>query len=200
MAHMKMVTGRDATAGQRKVARYSGLPVLWQVVTICLVALAIASASGATVSWIGESGDWNSATNSSNGTLPGPGDDLVIDRPTTVTGTHLSGTHGVKSILCQEAFSLLGGSLTASNTIQINNGFTLSATLIKGTILEATNGKVIIVAGSGATLDGVTLASDISIGNQKRFFISGGLTFVGGAKIMMNTSGLGAFLVSRFPG
>jgi hypothetical protein len=96
--------------------------------TCCLLLLLTAwRAEAAVVSWVGGSGDWNTATNWSTGALPGPGDDVVISPANiSITVTHSSGTHIVSSLMSQVAFQLTGGSVTVSNTMQVNNTFTLA--------------------------------------------------------------------------
>ena len=65
---------------------------------------------GATVMWVGGSGDWNTATNwSSNPSLPGTNDNVVIGAGASITVTHSSGTHTVQGIQSQQAFVLSGG-------------------------------------------------------------------------------------------
>ncbi len=129
----------------------------------------------ATVSWVGGSGDWNMPANWSSGALPGPDDDVVIDRPGDITVTHSSGTHSVKSILSQESFAISGGSLLISNTIRVNNLFSLSGGLLQGaTILSPTNG--LTVAGTGGTLDGVVLNAAMLVAGFSELRITNGLT------------------------
>src|ERR1017187_5075891 len=92
---------------------------------------------GATVTWVGGSGDWNTATNWSTGLLPGTNDNVVIGAGASITVTHSSGTHTVNSVQSQQAVVLSGGSLTASNSVQVNNTFTLAGgTLAQATILQ----------------------------------------------------------------
>ena len=107
----------------------------------------------AAVRWVGMSGDWNNPTNWSTGVIPGPTDDVLIDRPgVSLTVTHSSGTHSVLNLQSQEAFVLSGGSLTVSNTIEVNGMFTLTGgTLVLATVLQATNGAGIKCTSSGGT-------------------------------------------------
>jgi RHS repeat-associated protein len=139
-------------------------PALSKLLTLALLGLTSLPLQAATVSWVGGSGDWNTAANWSTGALPSTNDDVVIDRPGEITVTHSSGTHTVKSLLSQEAFQLSGGSLTVSNTVQVNSTFTLSAgALIRATVLQGTNGQgVTVISG---TLDGVTVNGDLDVGN-----------------------------------
>jgi len=130
---------------------------------LCLAAC-LSISSAATVFWTGGSGEWNTPANWSTGALPGPGDDVVIDRPGTIIVTNSSGFHSVKSVLCQEGFVFSGGSLTVSNTMQVNNGFVLAGgTLVHATVLPGTNGQRIVVA--SGIFDGVTVNSDLDAGN-----------------------------------
>lgn len=152
-----------------------GLPILLTATGVfqtlrflCFVATLsalTAQVSAATVSWVGGSGDWDTPSNWSTATLPGPNDDVVIDRPGDITVTHSSGTHSVKSLQSQEAFFLSGGSLTVSNTVQVNNIFTLAGgTLVRATVLQGTNGLGITV--SSGILDGVTVNGDLDLINN----------------------------------
>ena len=123
-----------------------------------LVTTVLLPANADTVSWVGGTGDWNTVANWSTGALPGPNDDVVISpASSSITVTHSSGTHTVKTLTSQRAFQLTGGLLTVSNTVQVNNTFTLAGgVLVNATVLAATNGASFIVNGSG-TLDGVTV-------------------------------------------
>jgi RHS repeat-associated protein len=158
---------------------------------LALLCLTSPPLRAATVTWVGGSGDWNTAANWSTGVLPGPSDDVVIDRPGEILVTHSSGTHTVRSVLSQEAFQLSGGSLTVSNTVQVNNAFNLSgsATLRNATVLEAIGGQVITVTNfASPTLDGVILGADVIVYNGCYLYIANGLTFTGGPTITLNSS------------
>ena len=118
------------------------------------------SASAATVSWIGASGDWNTPANWTNSMLPGPDDDVVIDRPGDITITHSSGTHSVKSLQSQENFVLSGGSLSFSNASQFSTSLTLSGGTLAGSgdvtvtgMFDWSNGTM---SGSGRTIIAAT--------------------------------------------
>ncbi len=80
----------------------------------------------AAVTWIGGSGDWNTPVNWTTGALPRPDEDVVMGVPGSITVPNPSGTHSIKSLPSQEALVLSDDSLTISNTIQVNNTFTLS--------------------------------------------------------------------------
>ena len=120
-----------------------------------------------TIYWVGGSGDWNTGTNWSTGTLPGPNDDVLINVNGDVVVTHSSGTHSLRSLFSQNAIVLSGGSLTVSNTVQVNNGLTLSGGTLRGaTLLPGTGGQGIIATSGGGTLDGVTINGDLDVGRQ----------------------------------
>ena len=155
------------------------------------------------MSWVGGSGDWNTATNWSTGALPGPGDDVVIspvDMSSTIT--HSSGAHTVNSLMSQVAFQLTGGSLTVSNTVQVNNTFTLAGgTLFQATVLQGTNGAAFVVNGSG-TLDGVTVNGVLDVGNTyggARLAVLDGLTLNGTCYVGNPTNGWTGQVNSRKP-
>jgi len=90
------------TSARTSLPLFAGLKSVFLLV-LCtqLSSLISQPLSAATVSWIGGSGDWNTTANWSTGALPGPDDDVVIDRPGDITVTHSGGAHSVKSILSQ---------------------------------------------------------------------------------------------------
>src|SRR5829696_9003666 len=68
--------------------------------TLLAVMLFPLISAAATVSWVGGSGNWNTASNWNTGVLPGPSDDVLIENAGTITVNHASGTNTVKSIQC----------------------------------------------------------------------------------------------------
>jgi len=100
----------------------------------------------------------------------------MIDQPGDITITHASGTHSVNSILSQESLVLSGGSLTVSNTVQVNGSFTVSGgTLIKAVVLAGTDGQGLTVGTSGGVLDGVTLNGNAVVGPTGQLTVRNGL-------------------------
>jgi hypothetical protein len=145
-----------------KIQSLKNLALFWVMIAF----LARTTLHGATVTWTGPSGDWNTAANWSTGALPGPNDNVVIGSGPAITVTHSSGTHAVQSITSQQAFTLSGGVLAVSATAQINNAFVLSGgTLAAATVLRATNGAALQIAG-GAILNGVTINGTLDVGNS----------------------------------
>jgi hypothetical protein len=136
-----------------------------------------------TVFWVGGSGDWNVATNWNTGAVPGTNDDILINVQGDIIVTHSAGTHISRSLFSQNAIMLSGGSLTVSNTVQVNNGLTLSGgTLRAATVLPGTGGQGIVAFGSGGALDGVTLNGEMDIGrlnNGSTITVVNGLTVNG---------------------
>jgi hypothetical protein len=146
----------------------------------------------ARVSWIGGSGDWNTATNWSTDALPGTIDDVVINAGTAITVTISSGTHVVKSILSQQTFVLSGGTLSVLNTMQVNNNFNLSGGTLSGAIvLQGTNGGSLIVQNQNAILSGVTVNGILDVGNSyndSALTITNGLVLEGTALVGNSTN------------
>jgi hypothetical protein len=119
----------------------------------------------ATVSWILDGdGNWNSASNwSSNPSLPGPSDDVVISQPGFDTIT-LSSIQGVNSLNCDETLQIaVGSQLSLASDSQINGSLSMSSTLANagtltiggtfswnGSLLGA--GKTTLAAGSTTTI------------------------------------------------
>ena len=137
---------------------------------------------GATVSWVGGSGDWDTATNWSTGSLPGTNDNVVINPPGgPFVITHSTGSHVVNSIQSQQAFTLSGGSLTVSNTVQVNSVFTLSGGILgQAAVLQATNGASLVV--QSGTLNAVTVNGTLDVGstfNNATVTVTNGLTLNG---------------------
>jgi RHS repeat-associated protein len=148
--------------------------------------------SAATVSWVGASGDWNTPANWSTGALPGTNDDAVINTGPAITVTHSTGTHTIRSLQSQQAFTLSGGSLTVSNTVQVNSTFLLSGgTLVSATVLAGTNGAGLIVKNSGAVLNRVRLNAGLDVGNTYSsaiLSVANGLELNGTAQIGNTTN------------
>ena len=127
-----------------------------------LLLTAILQVEGATVTWVGPSGDWSAAANWSTGSLPGPSDDVMIPAGTSITVTHSTGTDSVNSIVCNQTFTLSGGSLSVTTTLQANGPMNLSGgTLIEATV-QANVGSLVVYNG---TLDGVTVSGTLDMGN-----------------------------------
>ncbi len=148
------------------------------------------------------SGDWDVAANWSAGAVPGPADSVGINVPAAATVTVRSGTQRVRSLVSNEALLITGGSLSAEETIQVNNAFTLRSGAIKDTtLLAGSGGQGLTVEDSGnsfnlGTLDGVTTQADVTVGASAasaRGAIKNGLT-LDGATVRLgspyeNTSG-----------
>src|SRR5262245_57570582 len=150
-----------------------------------------------TVTWVGGSGDWATATNWKDDALvnrlPGPDDDAVID-VAGISVTHSTGSDTVKSLTVNDPFTLSDGTLTVAGNLVQQNGNLLTQT--GGTLKSATvvggGGPVLLVL--GGTLDGVTLGATVSgipapaIVETKgpgfsdnAIVVTGGLTFVDGS-------------------
>jgi hypothetical protein len=130
---------------------------------------------------VGGSGDWNTPSNWSTGSLPGPADDAVIDT-SAITVTHSSGSHTVKSLTTANgSFTLSGGTLDITGTLQGNSTFTLSG----GTLSEAqvASGTTLRSSTAGGTLDKVTLNGNLDMTGASGTLldISDGLTLNGTA-------------------
>jgi len=118
----------------------------------------IASTGGgfgtATVEWVGGSGDWGTAANWSSGVVPGPSDNVVIDRPgEELTITLSSGSRQVNALHCEENLSITGGSLTVTDGSVVNGAFLMSA----GTSLQAYGDYASFAATAVTTIDGANL-------------------------------------------
>jgi RHS repeat-associated protein len=135
-----------------------------------------------TVTWIGGSGDWSVASNWSTHTIPGGGDDAVIDVP-GIRVTHSSGFDTVKSLSVNDPFTLSGGTLTVAGTVQekstpasfaLSGGTLAGATVSSGTTITADNT-------GGNTLQGVIINGtlDMTGNSSARVLVLDGLTLNG---------------------
>jgi hypothetical protein len=80
-----------------------------------------------TVNWLYSDGDWFVPSNwSSNATLPGVNDDVVIDRPGLVTVT-LSSSASIHSLVCEN--TLTAASLTLAADSVVNGTLTINSAL-----------------------------------------------------------------------
>ena len=122
-----------------------------------VVILAASGASAATVSWVVDTdGFWDEGSNWSTGVVPQDGDDVIINRPAAnITVTFRSGTANIKSLTCNEAFVLSGGTLTIASNSTLSGTFTFSGgtlggsgNLTVGGLLTWSDG---IMGGSGST-------------------------------------------------
>jgi subtilisin family serine protease len=106
------------------------------------------------VVWINPGdGDWSVGANWSTGTPPGPGDDVVINTPHTVT--HSSGTDSVHSLSDSAGATLdiTGGSLSFSTTFTINGTLLIDGgTLDLGSKTLDGTGSTTVTAGNSWTL------------------------------------------------
>ena len=122
----------------------------WRLCAFLLIAT-LQPMRAETVSWVGQSGDWSTATNWSTGSLPGPSDDVVIPAGSSITVTHSTGSDTVNSIVCHQPFTLSGGSLSVSNTFQTDNPLNLSGGTLTGATVATTSAGTLLV--SSGTLE-----------------------------------------------
>ncbi len=108
-----------------------------------------------TVFWVTNTdGDWNNPANWSTGQVPGPNDDVLIDRPgVDITVTYSSGTSSVRSLRSTEAFRIAGGSFTVTNSSRILGAFTIDS----GASLTASGIDARFTATGSATINGANL-------------------------------------------
>jgi autotransporter-associated beta strand protein len=138
--------------------------------------------------------NWTSAANWSTNFLPGPEDDVTISAAANpiVIGT---GIQSINQLTCDRPLTVSG----ASTTLQVATTATLKQTLTLaggrlagGTYIDAGGGS--ITSSAGGTLNGVTLAIDMSYTNVSVTVLND-LTLLDGATVTLNQTGAsGAFL------
>src|SRR6516162_5949358 len=96
-----------------------------------------------TVTWIGGSGDWDTASNWSDGTtkrLPGPADDAVINI-TGISVTHLTtATDSVHSLTSKAAIVVGAGSLSVASASTISSTLDFDGGTLTGPGVLAVSG------------------------------------------------------------
>ena len=120
----------NSSAHIRRILTHSPLPVRRRLLVFMawlpiFALFASVSARAATVTWVGGSGDWGSASNWSSGAVPGQMDDAVIDTSNgAITVTISSETVQVNSVTCEETLLLNGGTIFGG-TVTTENGASL---------------------------------------------------------------------------
>ncbi len=108
------------------------------------------------MTWIGNSGNWNTASNWDTGSLPAATDDAIIAKP-GIQVTHTSGNHTVKSLLTSNSsFIHSGGTLVVSSTLsgngdfQIRGGYLQNAHVTNEMTIRAFTGRLTNLSVDGA--------------------------------------------------
>ncbi len=136
----------------RETDQVKPVPSIGGVVLVCVLTAAFmgTSAHAAEVEWLVDShGLWHQVSNwSSDPGLPGPTDNVTIDRPAAdITVIHSLGTTAINDLSCNESLRLTGGSLTVSGTGLISGAFTIGP------------GASLTADGAGATITAVGVTS-----------------------------------------
>jgi len=105
---------------------------------------------------LNQNGNWNTAANWSGRVVPGANDNVFINVAAAITVTHSSGTHTVKSLRCDEALVLSGGTLSFAATSALNGPFNMSGGTLGGAGEVGLNGLFTwtggIMSGAGKTI------------------------------------------------
>src|SRR6185436_11700297 len=137
-----------------------------------------------TISWnVDADGAWTNAANWNLGRVPGPGDDVCIDRPAgSFTVTLSSGAFSINSLHSAESFVLSGGTLSLGAASEIAQTFTLSGGTLTGAGSLAVQGAMSwtggLMSGSGTTMVAPGAVLTLSGGNA-RFLSARKLTNAG---------------------
>lgn len=146
-----------------------------------------------TIRWVNDAGgQWNTASNwidvvTNAARVPTTTDDVLIDVPTDALITFGTGVVTVNSILSNERFSQTGGTLTVTDTMQVNNTFRLGIDQVfsnniptfKGTLLRGTGGQGLTLVGE-SRLDTATIQTDITTTQANtQVRLTGGLALTG---------------------
>ncbi len=129
-----------------------------------------------TVTWIGGSGDWDTAANWSTGLVPGGGDDVVINSGSPTHG--LTNTDAVHSITNSVPVAVAAGTLTVGGgTSQINAAVTVSSGATLTLNSSTVNGSGTLTNSGTLNITSSTLTA--AVVNQGTLMNFGGDTFNG---------------------
>lgn len=154
------------------------------ILTILLFLSVLSRGEGATIFWIGGSGDWRDLSHWSGGTLPSLADDVILESGGDISVTNSAGTVAVKSIVSRQPLVVAGGTIIVSNLLQSDQNLLLIDGRIQGTTITTTNGARMYAYQAGAQppiLDGVTLNGELDVTGY-----SAHLTIVNGLKLNGN--------------
>jgi len=159
---------QDESRSSRAIRVPSRVPIRALFLTLTIISLfasqfltpVIAPAYAADVSWLSDSsGNWSTPENWSSGTVPGPNDDVIIDRPSSqVTVTVNSGNITIKSLTATDALNITDGTFKITSQSTISGSFNLNG----GAQLIATGASAEFTATGPANID------------NGRFLITGG--------------------------
>ena len=140
------------------------------------------------VTWTGAAGDnqWTTPGNWSTDALPGAGDDVTINVAANPTIQVNCGAQPVHSLASSDPLNI-SGTLAVATTAQLSANITLAGGILKGGTYASSNGAN-LSASNGSTLDGVTLAANLSFTNQTINVING-LTLLNGATVTTTQTG-----------
>ncbi|MBL0921240.1 MAG: hypothetical protein IBJ10_03820, partial [Phycisphaerales bacterium] len=161
----------------------SGLPAHCRAAAGSVLAMlaACGSASSALVAWnTNSNGNWATAANwSSNPALPGPLDDVTIDRPAAaVTVTLSNGDRTINSLSLAETIRFSGGTLAVTGAASVTGQMSMAGgTLIGGTWTLGSSISMVFEGATTSTLQGVTLNGTLNPGLG--FNVRSGLTVNG---------------------
>lgn len=147
---------------------------------------ATAVAAGAGVAYVGTSVGLVVAVDMATGAVPGPSDAVIIDVPGEIKVSFSEGTSVIKSLLCEEALELSGGTLEVAETVRFNNEFVLTrqdsapgdvgATLRRAIVFAGmTAWPVVVRGGRLAYFDEVTLNASLRVESGARLRVTNGL-------------------------
>lgn len=147
------------------------------------VTLSCLPARGGSVFWMNDnSGDWLDPTNwSSDPALPGPTDDVTINRlPANpmVTLGGLGTQVAVNNLTIANPLSIQGASLGIASTLTLNNTLTLEGGTISGGTINGGAAGAILLSRSPtdlylSTLDGLTLNAPVTVNATSRLNLRG---------------------------
>ncbi len=151
-----------------------------------------------TVTWINPAGgDWDTASNWSSGTVPGPADDAVIDMvANNFTVTHSTAVaDSVNSMTCDDALAISNGTILVASSSILNSSLTISGGSLGGTGNLAVGGQFTWLGGtlSGSAGSGLVANGGLVFnpgGTHADILDGRSLTNNGAAVVTGNNSGI----------
>ncbi|MCW5631782.1 MAG: tandem-95 repeat protein [Rubrivivax sp.] len=148
---------------------------------------------GVTIRWVNPAGgDWNDPLNWEGGRLPTASDVVSINADPGATITISGGTVWVQAIESFNPIAMNGGLLRVDGLLVTDQNIAFNGGSIQGGTVRCVGGAT-LEAGpfSSATLDGVTLDADLTLGERAALTVRNGLTLLNGHQVRIgNLAGL----------
>lgn len=182
----------------RVVRSAKSVPQAWIAMFAGLAIGVVPEANAAPVSWVSPlSGQWTMPSNwSSSPGLPGPSDDVTIDRPGSLLIDLVGSAQSINSLFTRERVTLSNGaSLSIGTTAQVFSLFTLNNGTLLGGQWSFANNTFSVSPSASNRVSGVTMSGNANIGTASArlafdngWTVNGAFTFAGAGSQITSTA------------